>query len=308
MYDTVNFWMDRVNVSDNPFDILPCLSEITERQNEKSGYSCTGKVGDYTVSVYERGISLRGSLAKYFLPSNIHTLKRKDTKHAIEQLSDQLHINLTLAKITRLDISTVLYTKRPPADYFPYLGHKPNFERLQSTPDTLYYNQRQRQIIIYDKSKEAIAKGVQVPEILQNSNLLRYELRFIKRLNNQLNTDLTVTKLYDTEFYRSIAQRWYNEFKTIQKIKKQSFMIDKIPKTLQEAEVALLAALLQEKGQSIIDEYLNELKAKNAFKERQRYYELRKKLNSLLTSPKGEQSDLIKELETQIFDIARYAR
>jgi hypothetical protein len=309
MYDTVNFWINRVNVSGSPFDVLPCLSEITERQNEKSGYSCTGKAGDYTVSVYESGISLKGSLAKYFLPSNIYTLKRKDAQHAIEQLSDQLHIDLTLAaKITRMDISTVLYTKRPPADYFPYLGDKPYFNRLQSTPDTLYYNQRQRQIVFYDKSKEAIAKGVQVPEILQSSNLLRYELRYIKRLNSQLNTDLTVAKLYDTEFYRLIVQRWYKEFKTIQKLKEQSFMTDKIPKTPNDAKEALLAVYLQEKGQSYVDEYLNELKAKNAFPDKKYYSRLKADLNKILATPKGEQSDLIKELETQIFDIARYAR
>jgi septum formation topological specificity factor MinE len=84
-------------------------------------------------------------------------------------------------------------------------------------------------------------------------------------------------------------------------------MIDSI-NTTKEAETALFAALLQERGQSIIDEYLAELKAKNTFKERQRYSELKRRLNTLLQAPRGEQSDLIKELETAIFDISRYAR
>jgi hypothetical protein len=44
------------------------------------------------------------------------------------------------------------------------------------------------------------------------------------------------------------------------------------------------------------------------FKERQRYSELKRKLNTILQAPKGEQSDLIKELETAFFDIAKYAR
>jgi hypothetical protein len=308
MFDTVNFWIDKAGLSGgNPFDVLPYLSEISERQNEKSGYSASGNAGDYTVCLFERGIFLQGSLAKDYLPSNIYTLTRKDVQYAIEQLSDRLHTDIKTAKVTRLDVSTILHTKRPPADYYRYLGDKTYFERLQSTPDTLYYNNHQRQICFYDKSKEATAKDVRIPNILQNSNLLRYELRYTKRLNKQLKVDLTADKLYETSFYRSVIQCWHNEFKTIQKLKNQSFMTDNI-NTTKEAETALFAALLQEKGQSIIDEYLAELKAKNVFKDRQRYSELKRKLNTILQAPKGEQNDLIKELETQIFDIARYAR
>jgi hypothetical protein len=307
MFDTVHFWIDRVELSGaRPFDIQPYLSDITERQNER-GYSCSGKTGEYLAHIAENGISLQGSLPKNYFGDNLHTLTRRDTKEAIEELSDHLHTDINAARVTRLDVSTVIPTKRPPADYYSHLGNKPHFDRLQSTPDTLYYNNHQRQIIFYDKTKEAMTKDVQVPEILQNSNLLRYELRYTKRLNKQLNTDLTAAKLYDVKFYRAVIQNWHSEFKAIQKLKNQSFMIDSIS-TPKEAETALFAALLQEKGQSIIDEYLAELKAKNVFRERQRYSELKRKLNTILQAPKGEQNDLIKELETAIFDIARYAR
>jgi len=307
MFDTVHFWIDRVELSrTSPFDTQRYLSDITERQN-KNGYSCYGNIGDYTVNIAENGISLRGSLPKNYFGDNLHTLTRRDTQQAIEQLSDHLHLNINAARVTRLDVSTIIPTKRPPADYYSHLGNKPYFERLQSTPDTLYYNNHQRQIIFYDKTKEANAKDVQIPDILQNSNLLRYELRFTKRLNRQLNAVLTAAKLYDVDFYRTVIQNWHSEFKAIEKLKNQSFMTDNI-NTTKEAETALFAALLQEKGQSIIDDYLAELKAKNVFKERQRYSELKRKLNTILQAPKGEQSDLIKELETAIFDIARYAR
>jgi hypothetical protein len=308
MFDTVHFWIDRVELSGkSPFDTQRYLSDITERQNERAGYSCSGNIGEYAVNIGERGISLKGSLPKNYYGDNLHTLTRRDTQQAVEQLSDHLHLNINAARVTRLDVSTIIPTKRPPADYYSHLGNKPYFERLQSTPDTLYYNNHQRQIIFYDKTKEAAAKSVQIPDILQNSSLLRYELRFTKRLNRQLNAVLTAAKLYDVGFYRAVIQNWHNEFKTIQKLKNQSFMIDNIT-TTKEAETALFSALLQEKGQSIIDDFLNELKAKNVFKERQRYSELKRKLNTILQTPKGEQSDLIKELETAIFDIARYAR
>lgn len=291
----------------NPFDVLPCLSEITERSNEKSGYSCTGKIFDYTVNIFDSGISLKGSLCKSLFGDNLQTLKRRDALQAIEKLSDCLHLDIKAAKVTRLDISTIIPVKRPPADYYRYLGNKPYFVRLQSTPDTLYYNSHQRQMIFYDKGKEATDKDMQIPAILQNSNLLRYELRFTNRLKKQLKTDLTATILYDNVFYYSVIQKWYLDFKAIQKLKEQGFMIDNI-NTTKEAETALFAALLQEKGQSVIDEYLAELKAKNVFKDRQRYYELRQKLNTILQTPAGTKSELMQELDTFLYNIARYAR
>jgi hypothetical protein len=187
------------------------------------------------------------------------------------------------------------------------LGNKPRFKRLQSTPDTLYYNNHQRQLIFYDKAKEATTAGMQIPSILQKSNLLRYELRLLKRLNSQLNVDLMAAKLYDKDFYYSIIQKWYSEFKTVQKLKSSSFMTDNII-TVRDAETALFAALLQERGQSIIDEYLAELKDRNVFKDRQRLSELKRKLNTILQAPMGTKSELMQELETDVFNIAKYAR
>jgi len=309
MFDNVNFWIERVNISGGkPFEVLPYLSDITERQNEKQGYGCTGKIKNYSVYVSENGLSLKGSLAKNHFGDNIHTLTRKDVRQAIEELSDNLHTDISRAKIVRLDVSTILYTKRQPSDYYTYLGQKPYFERLQSTPDTLYYNNHQRQIVFYDKTKESIEKGVEIPEILQNSNLLRYELRYTKRINKQLNADVTAEKLYKRPFYDDVIKNWHEEFKTIQKLKKQSFMIDNIT-TIKDAETALFAHLLKQGRQNIIDDFLNELKAKDKFKDRQRYYELKKRLNDIASTYEySETSELIQELETQIFDIARYAR
>jgi hypothetical protein len=308
MFDTVNFWIDRAALSGgNPFDALPCLSEITERRNDKSGYSCTGKILGYNINIFDAGVSLKGSLCKSFFGDNLQTLKRRDVLQAIEKLSECLHMDIRGAKVTRMDVAIGVPVKRPPADYYPYLGNKPYFERLQSTPDTLYYNNYQRQIVFYNKTKEATAKGVQIPAIWQNSNLLRYELRFTNRLKKQLNVDLTAAILYNEAFYYSVIQKWYTEFKTIQKLKEQSFMTDNI-NTTKEAEEALFAVLLQEKGQSLINEYLAALKAQNVFKDRQRYYELKRKLTTILQTPAGTKSELMQELETVLFNIAKYAR
>jgi hypothetical protein len=280
MFDTVNFWINGCDTQKSKiFEVLPYLSEITERQNEQ-GYSCIGKLKNYSVCVSDNGISMKGSLAKNHFDDNIHTLTRKDVQLSIEELSDHLHIDMNVAKVTRLDISTVLYTKYPPAEYYAYLGQKPYFERLQSTLDTLYYNNHQRQIVFYDKKKDALAKGMPIPDILKDANLLRYELRYTKRLNKQLNGDVTAGKLYVRPFYDSLVESWYNELKTIQKLKKQSFMIDNIT-TLKVAKEALFARLLKQEP-SIIDEFVGALKAENKFSNRADYTKLKNDLNKML--------------------------
>jgi len=306
MYDSVNFWMSGVDVSGgNPFEVLPHLSETTERQNEKHGYSCSGKVAGYDVCVYQWGMYLNGSLAKsYFNGDNSATLTRRATQNAVEQLSDLLHTDMRQAKVIRVDVSTVIPTRRPPSDYYGYLGMKPHFTRVQATDNTLYYNNHQRQIVFYDKAKEA----KNIPELLQNNNLFRYELRFLRRIKSQLKADVTAQTLYDELFYQSIVQRWYNEFKSIQKIKEHNFMTENIT-TVKDAESALFAYALQQLGQSTIDVYLNELKAKKTFKDPKYYSRLKTGLNKIIVSRRsGQKSELMTELENDIWNVAKYAR
>jgi hypothetical protein len=197
MFDTVNFWIDKTDVSGcKTFDTVRYPSEITERQNEH-GYSCTGKVSDYAASVFENGMSMKGSLSKGYFGDNPHALTRRETERAVEEPGDRLRLDVRTAKVTRLDVSTVIPVKRPPAGYYGYWGNRPYFERLQSTPDTLYYNSRQRQIVFYDKTEEAAAGDVRIPDILRDSNLFSYELRYTKRLAGQLNGLVRAAKPYD---------------------------------------------------------------------------------------------------------------
>ena len=310
MFDTVNFWIDRGDTAEgNPFAVLPYLCEVVEQQSDKRGYSCSGKLGDYVVCCFQTGVSLKGSLAKYYLPSNVYTLTRQTAKEALEQMSEALHLDMAAAKITRLDVSTVIPTKRPPTDYYSGLGNKPNFKRLQAHPDTLYYSQKYRQLIFYDKTKEASTKGALIPPTLNGCNLLRYEIRFLSHAQRLLKSadPITGATLTDNGFYYSIIQRWRNEFETIKKINTISTMTDSV-KTPKEAREALFAILLQRGGQSQIDDFLNDLKAKNAFSDPKYYSRLKADLYKILQAPSEAKSDLIRELETAIADVAQYAR
>ena len=310
MFDTVNFWIDRGDtVEGNPFAVLPYLCEVVEQQSDKRGYSCSGKLGDYSVCCFQTGISLKGSLAKYYLPSNVYTLTRQTAKEALERMSDETRLNMATAKVTRLDVSTVIPTKRQPTDYYSGLGNKPHFKRLQAHPDTLYYSQYFRQLIFYDKTKEASAKGAIIPPTLNGCNLMRYEMRLAKNVQRLLKSPdpITGATLTDSGFYYSIIQQWKSEFDTIKKINTISTMTDNI-KTPKEAQTALFAILLQRGGQSCIDEFLADLKAKDTFSDPKYYSRLKSELYRIMQAPNEAKNDMILELEKAISDVAQYAR
>jgi len=312
MIDTVKFWIDTGKMSrGNPFDILPYLSDIGERNDVRRGYSCIGRFGNFTVSIFKSGVSLIGSLAKYHLGDNVQTLTRSTVQTAIEQMSDNLHTDIGLAKVTRLDISTVIPTTLPPSNYYNYLGIKPRFERVQTTPDTLYYNNGKNpktmklQLAFYDKIKEAKTKKAPIPQSFKN--LLRYELRFLRRLPSQFNVEVTGAILHNSDFYAEMIRQWHDEFSTILKNKKIDMVTDMIKKP-SDVTKALATMYLQEKGQAETERILADLRASNAFADPKYYSRTKLNLNRLITVKNEQKNESILELENKIYDVAKYAQ
>ncbi|MDR0732986.1 MAG: hypothetical protein LBF08_02835 [Dysgonamonadaceae bacterium] len=308
MYDTVNFKIERAGLfGANSFDIKRYLSNVTEWKN-KNGSNYTGNAENYKITVSEKGIiSLSGSLSKYYFGDNLQSLTRRDTKQAIDKLSDLIHLDFRKAKVTRFDIAGNILTQRQPADYYPYLGSKQYFERVQATTNTLYYNNHQKQLCFYNKAKQAATKKIPIPTELQNENLLRYELRYSNHINKQFKTDVTATMLYEEAFYSLVPQNWYNEFNSIETTKSNNFMPN--VRTIKQAERAAFARLLQNAGQPFIDEIISDCKANKRFKHRADYSKLKAKLKKLIVASDFEDnSDLIKELKLKIYEIARDAR
>ena len=308
MYDTVNFWIDRIHIKGgDPFAIAVYLSDVEEHYSKKKGYSISGKIGNYMVKIYEWGISLKGSLSEFILRSNIYTLTRAKTKLAIEKLSDFLHFDIKQANVTRLDISTVMQTEQFPNNYYPCLGHKKLFTRLMTSKTTLEYRTIQRTLTLYDKSKQMKDKNKKIPPIFEGSNWLRYELKFLDNLKQQLDVpSLTGKMLTDESFYHSLIQRWGSEYETITKINKYQIESSIItsPKMAQDN---LFAILLQQQGQSVIDEYMSTLKAQKTFSDPKSYTRTYKSLNKLISAEGIEEGELVRELNSLIFEVVKNA-
>ena len=85
MYDTINLWLPKDQAGH--FDLektLQRLSGITEHTKDDGQFYVSGYLKNYKVNLSGQGLSLRGSLAKYFLPDNFHTLTRSDSARAFE--------------------------------------------------------------------------------------------------------------------------------------------------------------------------------------------------------------------------------
>lgn len=85
-------------------------------------------------------------------------------------------------------------------------------------------------------------------------------------------------------------------------------MIENI-KTPKDGVMGLFARLLQQgDGQTIIDNWIADLKARNTYTDPKYYTRLKADLNKILQAPSEQQADLIEELEKAIAAVARYAR
>ena len=91
--------------------------------------------------------------------------------------------------------------RHPVSVYLEHLGALRYFER-GGTVNSLYYYGNGKEINIYDKNMERASAGEPIPELYAGRNVLRYEMRYTKRLPRQLNRPyVTAADLYDRTFF-----------------------------------------------------------------------------------------------------------
>ncbi len=309
MYDTINFWLSFDKAGN--FDmsrILQSLSDITVHTKEDGQAYHSGNLRNYKVNMSGQGISLKGSLAKYFLPDNFHTLTRSDTARAIEQLSDELHLPIINANLSRIDFAQNFIMDCEPEAYYPYLGDSQYYKRLMQ-PKSIYYVNGLRQKVFYDKVAEGKKSRLKLPDVWTGQNVLRYELRLCKRLPNELNmAEVTAKHLYDERFYMTIFDKWQAEYESINKLNNLNFNTStmKSPKDFWN-QICLMA--INTIGQEKIMQEIEFLKEKKTFDKPEYYCRLKNEVRELCKAPDlTASSDLMAELDKKIKDAKRFYR
>ena len=309
MYDSVNLWLPIDKAGS--FDIaktLQNLSGITEHTKDDGQVYYSGHLSNYRVNISGQGISLKGSLAKYFLPDNFHTLTRSDSARAFEMMADELSLPVYKANVSRIDFAQNFLMEYEPEAYYNYLGESQYYNR-QPQSKSLYYSNRLRQIVFYNKIAEGKAKGMNIPDVWTGQNVLRYEMRITSRLPKQFKqAEVTANSLSDEKFYMTIFDRWLAEYEAINKLHSINFNLSDMnsPKDFWK-QINLIAINMI--GQDKIMQEIENLRHQKAFDKPEYYSRLKREIKELCKTPEmTASSDLVAELDKKINASKRHYR
>jgi hypothetical protein len=309
MFDTLKLYLRQDSVRDTDLlaEIPVFLEDLTAHEKQDQIHY-SGSLKNLRVYVSERGVSIQGSLSKFYLSDNMQTLRRQDTEQAIQKLSDDLHLPIKEAQVSRVDFAHNFIMQYEPNVYYPYLGESQYFKRYIQ-PESLYYKNGSRTKLFYDKPAEAKSKGYKIPEVWTSKNVLRYEIRYQKRLTKQFKEPvIKAGTLFNEKFYIELVKRYVSDFKSIHKHSEISLdtVNMKTPKDFWD-QMALL--MINRIGQAGAVDLVEELRAKQVFEKPEYYSRLKKEIRD--KSKKFSASDstpLIQELESKVSSLKRFYR
>jgi hypothetical protein len=188
--------------------------------------------------------------------------------------------------------------------YYPYLGEAQYYKRLPQ-PNGLYYNNQLRQLVFYGKEYEQKIKRQPIPELYKNRNVLRFEVRFKRKLRQQFNKpEITAGTLTDEAFFNGLVNRWKGEYEGIQKINSK---LSKMKATGSKKELAdnLAMFTIMELGQAQVLSKVEEWQKSGEINKKQAY-DLRVYIKHLASRPMDRNgNDLINELNKKVKEAAR---
>ena len=307
MFDTVRFYVPVVPDNTAVQNIVNGLDWCKEGTGKTLLY---GNCINMRVALFtDKSLFVTGSISKFTLGSNIYTPTREQIMEGVESLSDRLSIDFNSAKVTRLDVSTVIETEHQPQLYYNSLGTKQYFERMTVTDNTLLYHTKGRQLMFYDKRKEIEDKGGTVPKNYEGCNLLRYEMRLLKSPYRQLRLkSVTGKDLYDKDFYNKAVQMWCSEFESITKLNKATMKPAKETMTVTEVRNLFLAKTIQDcRKMEDIEYFIQECKEQKMFPDPKYYTRLKASLYSYFNTPTNEGNGYAEELERKVREVASRA-
>ena len=316
MYDTLNFWLPRSEVGNISLsDVGNRLANAKEMTNCETGELWMyGDIDNLKVTASIAGVSVKGSLARFFLPDNTYTLTRNMVKDAIEKLSDTVGMPLNRANVTRMDVSTNFIMKYNAGQYFNVLGGASNFKRFLIGKETLYYLNRgkvpMRAMSFYDKARETANNGKTLPDVFKDSNLLRYESRWVSRLPRQLKEpEVKGSTLCDRRFYSKVVNLWADSYFKIEKSNNLNMEDLEKVKTVSDAFNYLCATALNKLGKEELTDIMEAMKSRKVFNDPKYYTRLKEKLRTVTNGIKfASTNELVKELDGEVRQVLAYKR
>lgn len=162
-------------------------------------------------------LSVSGSLAKFYFGNNLMMHTRSSAARALNDVARIFEVPLSSMNVARIDIGVNVDLDFPIAEYLSRLGSSGRYVRdVFGSGETVRYRMSARAKTFYDKITEMRKRRAPIPEEWKNKNVLRFELRFLSKLRNQLRVaPITAATLVDETFYEHVRGRLYPEFENI---------------------------------------------------------------------------------------------
>src|SRR5271157_4804561 len=152
MIDTLTLWLDTKEAEKAVSRLTGQMETINRHTGETT---LKGQLGSLRVKITGQGISVNGSLPRFFYGNNAMSLKRDTTKQAIEKMSDELHLPMNQAKVSRLDIAENIMIEKPVIAYLPQFVSAPYLNKdSYCNGEGVLFKNRQKALAFYDKPKE----------------------------------------------------------------------------------------------------------------------------------------------------------
>lgn len=311
MYDSVNFRLRKSEAGEVDFLAeTPCYLENVGEHYYSGEAVITGSLNGLKITLNNYQMKIKdGSLCKWYLGNNFQTMGRGDTQRAIEKLSDVLHLPMSKASVTRLDIAQNFITKHPPDIYLNHLGVLKNATRLQE-PNGLYYTQTGKRLCFYDKNREQKNHKEPIPELYEGRNVLRYEQRYTSRIATQLGvSEVTGALLYNEAFYIDLLNRWRDTYRNIQKINDVSLNFQAMRTKQELYKMGVLSLIEQAGGQLQMIGQINEAQKRGDLSKKQAF-DLRQAINNACKVKEGLTipNEAIAELDKKVCEAVKFYR
>lgn len=208
MFDTVHLVLDAPDVD----RVVGALERLEERICRTTGeVRYAGRVGPLRVWVSSTRLKLRGSLSRaVFGREWMHGAPdRSRVAGFVEDLARRLGEDIRSAAVWRADVFADLALSAPLARYLDALVSLDRAQRSAYDGTSVQFNLDCRQVAFYDRAARV---GIRV-----DGGLLRYELRFLNRMTQQMGRRVRFDDLYDAETWTAYANRWEQEYRAVRK-------------------------------------------------------------------------------------------
>lgn len=302
MYDTVYLTLQQNN-RDILLNDIPKHLECVSEHRYKCNTQIVGYLGNLKVTINEQTVKIQNSFCKWYLGNNYNSLSINDTEDTINKISDTLHIDISEARVTRLDIASNIILNDEVIKYLQHLGNYPRSEKV-TYRNGIYYKKKNNMLLFYDKNIETQKHKEYIPLEFQQKNILRYEQRYTQRIATQLKrNNITARLLYNSDFYYDIVKKWKEAYYNIRKIEEiKSYIYMKSIKDFKQLGVLSLIKNLG--GEDNLLKQIEEGQKQGTITKKQAF-DLRRIISKSIANKKKVlvASEFIKELDKKIQEI-----